>query len=75
MVESVINEVEMIANQVRQIENMIQNTRNYGRGIWDTEALPRLVTPGPGDRPGTGDRLLDGEHRRLFRQRTPVTVP
>src|SRR5437899_7743410 len=43
MVESVINEVEIIANQVRQIENMIQNTRNYGRGIWDTEALPRLT--------------------------------
>src|SRR3989441_4335145 len=46
MVESVINEVEMIANQVRQIENMIQNTRNYGRSIWDTEALPRLVRLG-----------------------------
>src|SRR5205809_7327423 len=46
MVESVINEVEMIANQVRQIENMIQNTRNYGRGTWDTEALPRLVRLG-----------------------------
>src|SRR5438046_6574945 len=46
MVESVINEVEMIANQVRQIENMVQNTRNYGRGIWDTEALPRLLRLG-----------------------------
>jgi len=46
MVESVINEVEMIANQVRQIENMVQNTRNYGRGIFDTEALPRLVRLG-----------------------------
>src|SRR5437867_151142 len=46
MVESVINEVEMIANQVRQIENMVQNTRNYGRGIWDIEALPRLVRLG-----------------------------
>ena len=46
MVESVVNEVEMIANQVRQIENMIQNTRNYGRGIWDAEALPRLVRLG-----------------------------
>ena len=45
-IESVINEVEMIANQVRQIENMIQNTRNYGRGTWDTEALPRLVRLG-----------------------------
>src|SRR5438093_12122411 len=47
MVESVINEIEMIANQVRQIENMIQNTRNYGRGIWDTDALPRPVRLGP----------------------------
>src|SRR5207247_8075658 len=46
MVESVINEVEMIANQVRQIENMMQNTRTYGRGVWDAEALPRLVRLG-----------------------------
>jgi P-type conjugative transfer protein TrbJ len=45
-IESVINEIEMIANQVRQIENMVQNTRNYGRGVWDTEALPRLLRLG-----------------------------
>jgi P-type conjugative transfer protein TrbJ len=44
-VESVINEVEMIANQVKQIENMVQNTRGYA-GIWDREALPRLVRLG-----------------------------
>src|SRR5439155_21336021 len=45
-IESVINEVEMIANQVRQIENVVENTRNYGRGVWDTEALPRLLRLG-----------------------------
>jgi P-type conjugative transfer protein TrbJ len=45
-IESVINEVEMIANQVKQIEDMIQNTRSVGRGVWDAEALPRLVQLG-----------------------------
>jgi P-type conjugative transfer protein TrbJ len=45
-IESVINEVEMIANQVKQIETMIQNTQNYGRGVWDTEAQPRLLRLG-----------------------------
>src|SRR3989475_11869394 len=75
MVESVINEVEMIANQVRQIENMIQNTRNYGRGTWDTEALPRLVRLG---------QVIDQEQAiaysvanidGLFRQRYPGNRP
>src|SRR5213078_3837173 len=75
MVESVINEVEMIANQVRQIENMIQNTRNYGRGIWDAEALPRLVRLG---------QVIDQEQAiaysmadidGLFRQRYPGYRP
>ena len=75
MVESVINEVEMIANQVRQIENMIQNTRNYGRGAWDTEALPRLVRLG---------QVIDQEQAiaysmanidGLFRQRYPGYRP
>src|SRR5436853_4699084 len=45
-IESVINEVEMIANQVKQIEDMVQNTRSFGRGVWDAEALPRLVQLG-----------------------------
>jgi P-type conjugative transfer protein TrbJ len=44
-IESVINEVEMIANQVKQIENLVQNTRGYA-GIWDQEALPRLMRLG-----------------------------
>src|SRR3989441_410610 len=74
-IESVINEVEMIANQVRQIENMVQNTRNYGRGIWDTEALPRLVRLG---------QVIDQEQAiaysmanidGLFRQRYPGYRP
>lgn len=44
-IESVINEVQMIANQVKQIENLVQNTRGYA-GIWDQEALPRLMRLG-----------------------------
>jgi P-type conjugative transfer protein TrbJ len=44
-IESVINEVQMIANQVKQIENLVQNTRGY-TGIWDQEALPRLMRLG-----------------------------
>src|SRR5438552_2623901 len=45
-IESVINEVQMLANQVRQIETMLLNTRNYGQGIWDAQALPRLLRLG-----------------------------
>src|SRR2546427_12906215 len=65
----------MIANQVRQIENMVQNTRNYGRGIFDTEALPRLVRLG---------QVIDQEQAiaysmanvdGLFRQRYPGYRP
>ena len=41
-IESVINEVQMIANQVRQIETMVQNTQGFSRGLWDTDAQPRL---------------------------------
>jgi type IV secretion system protein TrbJ len=46
MVESVLNELEMISNQIKQLENMILNTQNFGRGVWDGEALPRLLRLG-----------------------------
>ena len=45
-IESVINEVQMIANQVRQIETMVQNTKGFSRGLWDTDAQPRLLRLG-----------------------------
>ena len=75
MIESVINEVQMIANQVRQLDNMMQNTRNFGRGVWDSEALPRLVRLG---------QVIDQEQAiaytmanvdGLFRQRYPGYRP
>ena len=75
MVESVINEVEMIANQVRQIENMIQNTRNYGRGIWDAEALPRLVRLGQVIDQEQAIAYSMGNIDGLFRQRYPGYRP
>ena len=75
MVESVINEVEMIANQVRQIENMIQNTRNYGRGIFDTEALPRLVRLGQVIDQEQAIAYSMGNIDGLFRQRYPGYRP
>ena len=74
-VESVINEVQMIANQVRQIENMVQNTHSYGGGVWDREALPRLVRLG---------QIIDQEQAiayamagmdRVFRERYPGYRP
>jgi P-type conjugative transfer protein TrbJ len=46
IIESVINEVTMIANQLEQIRVLIQNTTNYPEGIWDREALPRLLRLG-----------------------------
>src|SRR2546426_7722994 len=75
MVESVINEVEMIANQVRQIENMVQNTRNYGRGIWDTEALPRLLRLGQVIDQEQAIAYSMGNIDGLFRQRYPGYRP
>ena len=73
-IESVINEVQMIANQIQQIENMIQNTRSYG-GVWDREALPRLIRLG---------QVIDQEQAiayamagmdRVFRERYPGYRP
>src|SRR5438876_6087642 len=73
-VESVINEVQMIANQVQQIENMVQNTRGFG-GVWDREALPRLIRLG---------QIIDQEQAiayamagmdRVFRERYPGYRP
>src|SRR6185369_11992564 len=46
MIESVINEATMIANQLEQIRVLIQNTTNYPEGLWDGEALPRLLRLG-----------------------------
>jgi P-type conjugative transfer protein TrbJ len=73
-IESVINEVQMIANQVKQIENMVQNTAGY-RGVWDREALPRLIRLG---------QVIDQEQAiayamsgmdRVFRDRYPGYRP
>jgi type IV secretion system protein TrbJ len=74
-IQSVINEVQMIENQVKQIETMLQNTRNFGQGIWDTQALPRLLRLG---------QVIDQEQAiaytmvnvdSLFRQRYPGYRP
>ena len=70
-IESVINEIEMIANQVRQIENMVQNTRNYGRGVWDTEALPRLLRLGQVIGQDQAIAYTMANVDGLFRQRYP----
>jgi type IV secretion system protein TrbJ len=74
-IESVINEVQMIANQVRQLETMVQNTKGLGRGLWDTDAQPRLLRLGA---------VIDQEQAiaytmanvdSLFRQRYPGYRP
>jgi len=74
-IESVINEVQMIANQVRQIETMVQNTQGFSRGLWDTDAQPRLLRLG---------EVIDQEQAiaytmanvdGLFRQRYPGYRP
>ena len=74
-IESVINEVQMIANQVRQLETMVQNTKGFSRGLWDTDAQPRLLRLGA---------VIDQERAiaytmanvdGLFRQRYPGYHP
>jgi len=70
-VESVINEVQMIANQVKQIENMIKNTQNLGRGVWDTEALPRLLRLGQIIEQEQSIAYTMANADGLFRQRYP----
>jgi P-type conjugative transfer protein TrbJ len=70
-VESVINEVQMIANQVKQIENMIQNTKNFGRGLWDTEAVPRLLRLGQVIEQEQAIAYTMANVDGLFRQRYP----
>jgi P-type conjugative transfer protein TrbJ len=75
MIESVINEATMIANQLEQIRVLIQNTTNYPEGIWDREALPRLLRLG---------RIIEQEQAlaytmtnvdTVFRQRYPGYRP
>ena len=75
MIESVINEATMIANQLEQIRVLIQNTTNYPEGIWDREALPRLLRLG---------QIIEQEQAlaytlanvdRLFRERYPGYRP
>ena len=41
-----LRSVESVINEVKMIENMLQNTRGWGPGRWDSEALPRLVRLG-----------------------------
>lgn len=75
MIESVINEATMIANQLEQIRVLIQNTTNYPEGVWDREALPRLLRLG---------RIIEQEQALaytlsnvdgLFRERFPGYRP
>jgi len=75
MIESVINEVEMIANQVRQLDNMIQNTRSFSRGVWDTDALPRLVRLGQVIAQEQAIAYSMANVDDLFRQRYPGYRP
>ena len=74
-IESVINEVEMIANQVKQIENMVKNTQNYGRGVWDTETLPRLLRLGQVIEQEQAIAYTMTNVDGLFRQRYPGYRP
>ena len=73
-IESVINEVEMIANQVKQIENLVQNTRGYA-GIWDQEALPRLMRLGQIIEQEQAIAYAMAGMDRVFRERYPGYRP
>jgi P-type conjugative transfer protein TrbJ len=75
LVESVINEATMIANQLEQLRVLIQNTVNDPAGVWDRDALPRLLRLG---------QIIDQEQAiaygmanldAVFRQRYPGYVP
>jgi P-type conjugative transfer protein TrbJ len=65
----------MIANQLEQIRVLIQNTTNYPEGLWDRDALPRLLRLG---------RIIEQEQAlaytlsnvdSLFRERYPGYRP
>jgi len=73
-VESVINEVQMIANQVKQIEYLAQNTLNYS-GIWDQEALPRLMRLGQIIEQEQAITYAMAGMDRVFRERYPGYRP
>jgi P-type conjugative transfer protein TrbJ len=75
MIESVINEATMIANQLEQIRVLIQNTTNYPEGIWDREALPRLLRLGRIIEQEQALAYTLGDVDRLFRQRYPGYRP
>jgi P-type conjugative transfer protein TrbJ len=75
-IESVLKQVEMIRNQMTQIENMVQNTTRSA-GIWDTDALPRLLRLGQiiEQEQAIAYQMagIDGEFRRRFPGYRPVT--
>jgi P-type conjugative transfer protein TrbJ len=75
MIESVINEATMIANQLEQIRVMIQNTMNYPEGLWDREALPRLLRLGRIIEQEQALSYTLGNVDSLFRQRFPGYRP
>jgi P-type conjugative transfer protein TrbJ len=75
MVESVLNELQMIANQIKQLENMLLNTRNFGRGVWDTDALPRLLRLGQIIEQEQAIAYTLANLDALFRQRYPGYRP
>ncbi len=75
MIESVINEATMIANQLEQIRVMIQNTINYPEGLWDREALPRLLRLGRIIEQEQALAYTLGNVDGLFRQRFPGYRP
>ena len=74
-IESVINEVQMLANQVKQIETMLQNTRTYGQGTWDAQALPRLLRLGQVIEQEQAIAYTMVNADSLFRQRYPGYRP
>ena len=74
-VEGVLQRITIIQHLLEQLENMIQNTENFPEGVWDSQALPRLLELGEIIQQGEAVAYTMADIDGAFRSRWPGYVP
>ncbi|MGH7856480.1 MAG: P-type conjugative transfer protein TrbJ [Candidatus Binatia bacterium] len=75
VVEAVLQRVTIIQQLFDQLENMTQNTENFPAGVWDSQALPRLLELGDIIQQGDAVAYRMADIDGAFRSRWPGYVP
>ena len=74
-VEGVLQRITIIQHLLEQLENMIQNTENFPAGVWNSQALPRLLELGDTIQQGQAVAYTMADIDGAFRSRWPGYVP